>query len=64
MVFTPLQLEMLVRTFGVGQILMGTDFPFDMLEADPVGHVASVAMLDGGARAGIAGGNAKKLLGL
>jgi len=63
-VFTPLQLENLVRTFGIGRIMMGTDFPFDMMEADPIGHVASVEMLDGGARAAIAGGTAKKLLGL
>jgi aminocarboxymuconate-semialdehyde decarboxylase len=63
-VFTPLQLEGLVKTFGVGQILMGTDFPFDMMEADPIGHVASVDMLDDSARAAIAGGTAKKLLGL
>jgi aminocarboxymuconate-semialdehyde decarboxylase len=63
-VFTPLQLEGLVKTFGVGQILMGTDFPFDMMEADPIGHVASIDMLDDSARAAIAGGTAKKLLGL
>jgi aminocarboxymuconate-semialdehyde decarboxylase len=63
-VFTPLQLEMLVRTFGVDHVLMGTDFPFDMLEADPIGHVASVEILDDAARAAIAGGNAKALLGL
>jgi aminocarboxymuconate-semialdehyde decarboxylase len=63
-VFTPLQLEMLVRTFGLDRVLMGTDFPFDMLEADPIGHVASVDMLDDSARAAIEGGTAKKLLDL
>ena len=63
-VFTPLQLEGLIKTFGVGQILMGTDFPFDMMEADPIGHVASVDTLDDSARAAIDGGTAKKLLGL
>jgi aminocarboxymuconate-semialdehyde decarboxylase len=63
-VFTPLQLEMLVRTFGIERIMMGTDFPFDMLEADPIGHVASVDMLDDGARASIAGLTAKKVLSL
>jgi aminocarboxymuconate-semialdehyde decarboxylase len=63
-VFTPLQLESLVRTFGVGRILMGTDFPFDMMEADPIGHVASVDMLDDTSRAAIDGGTAKTLLGL
>ncbi|MGI8527235.1 MAG: amidohydrolase family protein [Pseudolabrys sp.] len=63
-VFTPLQLEMLVRTFGADHVLMGTDFPFDMLEADPIGHVASVEAFDDAMRAAVAGGNAKKLLGL
>jgi aminocarboxymuconate-semialdehyde decarboxylase len=63
-VFTPLQLESLVKTFGIGRILMGTDFPFDMMEADPIGHVASVDMLDDTSRAAIDGGTAKALLGL
>jgi aminocarboxymuconate-semialdehyde decarboxylase len=63
-VFTPHQLEALVKTFGVDKILLGTDYPFDMAEYDPVGHVASVEMLDEKARAAINGGNAKKLLGL
>ena len=63
-VFTPLQLEALVKTFGVDHIVMGTDFPFDMIEADPIGHVASVDSLDETSRAAITGGNAKKLLGL
>jgi aminocarboxymuconate-semialdehyde decarboxylase len=63
-VFTPLQLEALVKTFGVDRILMGTDFPFDMLEADPIGHIADTPGLDDAARIAIAGGNAKTLLGL
>lgn len=63
-VFTPLQLEMLVRTFGAGRILLGTDYPFDMLEYDPIGHVADVEALDDGTRAAIDGLNAKKLLGV
>jgi aminocarboxymuconate-semialdehyde decarboxylase len=63
-VFTPLQLETLVKTFGTGQVLMGTDFPFDMLEHDPIGHIASVDGFDDTTRAALAGGNAKTLLGL
>jgi aminocarboxymuconate-semialdehyde decarboxylase len=63
-VFTPLQLETLVKTFGTGQVLMGTDFPFDMLEHDPIGHIASVDGFDDTTRAALAGGNAKALLGL
>ena len=38
-VFTPHQLEYLVKVFGADHILMGTDYPFDMADYDPVGHV-------------------------
>jgi aminocarboxymuconate-semialdehyde decarboxylase len=63
-VFTPHQLEALVKTYGGDRIVLGTDYPFDMLEYDPIGHVASVESLDSTACAAICGGNAKKLLGL
>jgi aminocarboxymuconate-semialdehyde decarboxylase len=61
-VFTPHQLEALVKTYGGDRIVLGTDYPFDMLEYDPIGHVASVESLDDATRAAICGGNAKKLL--
>jgi aminocarboxymuconate-semialdehyde decarboxylase len=63
-VFTPHQLEALVKVFGADHIVMGTDYPFDMLEYDPIGHINSAAGLDDPARAAMCGGNAKKLLGL
>jgi aminocarboxymuconate-semialdehyde decarboxylase len=63
-VFTTLQLEMLVRTFGVERILLGTDYPFDMLEYDPIGHVAEVEAFDDTTRAAVDGLNAKTLLGV
>jgi len=62
-VFTPHQLAELVRHYGADHIIMGTDYPFDMADYDPIGHVAS-AGLDAAAVAAIAGGNAKRLLGL
>ena len=31
------------RVFGADRILMGTDFPFDMAESDPIGHICAVA---------------------
>ena len=43
---------------------MGTDYPFDMLEFDPIGHINSVESFDAATRAALAGGNAKKMLGL
>jgi aminocarboxymuconate-semialdehyde decarboxylase len=63
-VFTPHQLEALVKVLGADHIVMGTDYPFDMLEYDPIGHINSAAGLDDSARAAMCGGNAKKLLGL
>jgi len=62
-VFTPEQLAELVRLYGADHVIMGTDYPFDMADYDPIGHVAS-AGLDAAAVAAVAGGNAKRLLGL
>jgi aminocarboxymuconate-semialdehyde decarboxylase len=62
-VFTPIQLEALVKTFGVDHIVMGTDYPFDMADFDPIEHVVSTGF-DASSTAAITGGNAKKLLGL
>jgi len=61
-VFAPHQLAQLVQVFGASQILMGTDYPFDMGEYDPVGHVLSVEEFDQATVAAISGGNARKLL--
>ena len=63
-VFTPHQLEYLVKVYGPDRIVMGTDYPFDMADSDPLGHIASVDSFDGATRAAIAGGNATRLLGL
>ena len=44
-------------------ILMGTDYPFDMGEYDPIGHLAETG-LAADDMAAIAGGNARRLFGL
>ena len=63
-VFTPHQLAELIRLYGPGQIIMGTDYPFDMQDDDPIGHLMSVEGLDASTISKIAGGNAKRLLGI
>ncbi len=63
-VFTPEQLTALVATFGIDHVLMGTDYPYDMAEYEPLQHLAATASLDEAARAAIAGGNARRLLGV
>ena len=62
-VFTTHQLEALVKTFGVDHVVLGTDYPFDMADFDPIEHVVSTDF-DAAATAAICGGNAQKLLGL
>ena len=46
------------------KVVMGTNYPYDMAEPDPVGHVNSVQGLGDNDRAKIMGGNAVELLGL
>jgi aminocarboxymuconate-semialdehyde decarboxylase len=63
-VFSVHQLEYLIEVFGADRILMGTDYPFDMAESDPVGHVAAVEWLEERDFEAICGGNAVRALGL
>ena len=61
LVFDPAQLESLVRTHGADRLCLGTDYPFDMSEPDPLGFHAG---LSGTERQRILGLNAADLLGL
>lgn len=63
-VFTPHQLASLIEVFGPDRILMGTDYPFDMAEMDPIGHIAATVGEDTALMQALAGGNAVKALGL
>jgi aminocarboxymuconate-semialdehyde decarboxylase len=62
MVFDPELIGTLVRRWGADHVLLGTDYPFDMGETDPVGLLARVEGLDDKERSLIAGGNAARLL--
>ena len=61
-VFAPDQLAYLVQQFGSDHIVLGTDYPFDMAEGDPVGLLARTPGLSDADRTAIAGGNAARLL--
>ena len=61
LVFDKDQLDSLVRTHGADKLCLGTDYPFDMAEPDPVGFHDRLSE-DGKAR--ILGLNAAELLGL
>ena len=61
-VFTDHQLRYLVDTWGADRIVMGTDYPYDMAEPDPVGFVDSTSGLSEQQKATVMGGNAAQLL--
>jgi aminocarboxymuconate-semialdehyde decarboxylase len=60
-VFTPHQLEYLVKQWGSDHVLLGTDYPYDMAEPDPVGFVDGARLKDD-EKAAVLGGNAARLL--
>lgn len=63
-VFDPDHLEYLVKLYGADHVVLGTDYPYDMGESDPIGLVGQVESLSQTERAAILGGNAARLLGL
>jgi aminocarboxymuconate-semialdehyde decarboxylase len=64
LVYTHHQLDYLVEEYGADRILMGTDYPADMGEIDPVGMIETCPGLDDAERRAIFGGNAARLLNL
>lgn len=57
-------LRHLIDQVGATQVMMGTDYPFDMGSYDPQGLIASVPGLSPLERDQILGGNAARLLGI
>jgi aminocarboxymuconate-semialdehyde decarboxylase len=61
-VYDPMALKHLIDRVGVGQVVIGTDYPFDMGHYDVHDLVGNIAGLDESDRASIFGGNAAKLI--
>jgi aminocarboxymuconate-semialdehyde decarboxylase len=64
MVFEPAQVEYLAGLYGAEQIVLGTDYPYDMGDDDPLALLGSCTGLKQDEIDLIAGGNAARLLGL
>jgi aminocarboxymuconate-semialdehyde decarboxylase len=63
-VYQPQYLRHLIEVVGVDHLLLGTDFPFDMGETDPLGLIDATEGLDESDQAAISGGNAARLYGM
>lgn len=63
LVFDPAAVGFLIERFGASQIFLGSDYPFVMGDADPVGTIDRVK-LDNATHAAISAGNARRFLGL
>ncbi|MES2183613.1 MAG: amidohydrolase family protein [Pseudomonadota bacterium] len=63
LVFTPEALRHLVAEVGVGQVMLGTDFPIPW-ELHPVDHVMNTPSLSDADRVAILGGNAARMFGM
>ncbi|PZR35056.1 amidohydrolase family protein [Caulobacter segnis] len=61
LVFDKVQLDALVRSHGADRLCLGTDYPFDMAEPDPVGFHDQLSEADAAKMLGL---NAAELLGL
>ena len=64
MVFQPLYLRHLVEIVGADRVMLGTDYPFDMGETDPVGLIDATDGISAAERDEIKGGTAARLFGL
>jgi aminocarboxymuconate-semialdehyde decarboxylase len=63
-VFSDQELRHLIDTWGADHVMLGTDYPFDMAEPDPVRFLSGVEGVSAKDMALVAGGNAARLLGL
>ena len=63
LVFSPPAIRFLVETFGDSQIVLGTDYPFALGDADPMGTLEQAGFAAGTA-AKITATNAKRFLAL
>jgi aminocarboxymuconate-semialdehyde decarboxylase len=64
LVYAPEQLRALIAQVGVSQIVIGTDYAFDMGDYDVHDLIESLPALSEDERAAILGGNAKRILGM
>ncbi len=60
--FSPDMTRHLIERFGADHVLLGTDYPFDMGDEDPVGTIAKIPGISSAEKKQIEGMNAARLL--
>jgi aminocarboxymuconate-semialdehyde decarboxylase len=60
--FDAQMLRHMIDQYGPGHVLLGTNYPYDMSEDDPLGLIRSIPRLKRVERNMIEGGNAARLL--
>jgi len=60
--FDPDMLRHLISKWGADHVVLGTDYPYDMAEVDPIGLINRVPRLTAAEKERIMGGNAARLL--
>jgi aminocarboxymuconate-semialdehyde decarboxylase len=63
-VYRPEQLRHLIAEVGASQVVVGTDYPYDMADYGMHALLDAIPELSAADRASILGGNAARLLGL
>jgi aminocarboxymuconate-semialdehyde decarboxylase len=61
-VFSPIELKHLIEAHGADRVVMGTDYPYDMAEMDPLALLLSIEALSETELAKMLGANAASLL--
>lgn len=63
-VFSPTTLEFVIRSVGADHVCLGSDYPYDMEDPDPVGLVRKIGVLSASESEAVLSGNAKDLFDL
>jgi aminocarboxymuconate-semialdehyde decarboxylase len=58
----PVMVKRLFDRFGADHVILGTDYPYDMADDDPLGTIAEIKRLPKADRELVVGGNAARLL--
>jgi len=63
LVFDPAAVRFVIGSFGSSQVCVGSDYPFNMGDSDPLGTVEKTG-LDAGVLAAVRSDNARRFLGI